>query len=196
MTNSYNDMHNSRAMFLIGSNPAEAHPVAVQHIVKAKEQNNFASLFAIRSFTRTAAHADEYVRFRPGTDVALIWGILHHILKMVWRISNIQEGVWGMDQIRAEVKKWTPEEVRELLVCQVISLSGLPVRYNNRPGTIVCAWEECTDTNGNNNTRAYCVLMLALGNIGRAGGANIFRDTTTFRVPDFVFPHHRRAIMG
>ena len=33
MTNSYNDMHNSKAMILFGSNPAEAHPVAVQHIL-------------------------------------------------------------------------------------------------------------------------------------------------------------------
>ena len=38
MTNSYNDIHNSRAMILIGSNPSEAHPVALQHLLKAKEQ--------------------------------------------------------------------------------------------------------------------------------------------------------------
>jgi formate dehydrogenase major subunit len=60
MTNSYNDMHNSRAMFLIGSNPAEAHPVAVQHILKAKEQNNAALIVCDPRFSRTAAHADEY----------------------------------------------------------------------------------------------------------------------------------------
>ncbi|MGI9449594.1 MAG: molybdopterin-dependent oxidoreductase, partial [Geminicoccaceae bacterium] len=40
MTNSYNDIHNSRAMFLIGGNPAEAHPVSLLHLLKAKEQNN------------------------------------------------------------------------------------------------------------------------------------------------------------
>ncbi len=76
MTNSYNDIHNSRSMILIGSNPSEAHPVALQHILKAKEQNNAAMIVCDPRFTRTAAHATEYVRFRPGTDVALIWGIL------------------------------------------------------------------------------------------------------------------------
>ena len=40
MTNSYNDIHKSKAIFLIGGNPAEAHPVSLQHIMKAKEQNN------------------------------------------------------------------------------------------------------------------------------------------------------------
>ncbi|MGA9251049.1 MAG: molybdopterin-dependent oxidoreductase, partial [Roseobacter sp.] len=74
MTNSYNDIHNSKAMFLIGGNPAEAHPVSLLHMLKAKEQNNAPLIVCDPRFTRTAAHADEYVRFRPGSDVALVWG--------------------------------------------------------------------------------------------------------------------------
>jgi len=178
MTNSYNDMHNSKAMFLIGSNPAEAHPVAVQHILKAKEQNNAALIVCDPRFTRTAAHADEFVRFRPGTDVALIWGILYHVFENGWEDKEyIKQRVWGMDQIRAEVKKWTPEETE-----RVTGVPGEQLRRvartlaNNRPGTIVWCMGGTQHTNGNNNTRAYCVLMLALGNIGtEGGGANIFR---------------------
>jgi formate dehydrogenase major subunit len=37
MTNSFNDIHNSRYIFLIGGNPAEAHPVSMLHILHAKE---------------------------------------------------------------------------------------------------------------------------------------------------------------
>jgi formate dehydrogenase major subunit len=178
MTNSYNDMHNSKAMFLIGSNPAEAHPVAVQHILKAKEQNNAALIVCDPRFSRTAAHADEYVRFRPGTDVALIWGILYHIFENGWEDKEyIKQRVWGMDQIRSEVKKWTPEETE-----RVTGVPGEQLRRvartlaNNRPGTIVWCMGGTQHTNGNNNTRAYCILMLALGNIGtQGGGANIFR---------------------
>ncbi len=178
MTNSYNDMHNSKAMFLIGSNPAEAHPVAVQHILKAKEQNNSALIVCDPRFTRTAAHADEFVRFRPGTDVGLVWGILWHIFENKWEDRQyIQQRVWGMDQIRAEVAKWTPEETE-----RVTGVPGEQLRRvartlaNNRPGTIVWCMGGTQHTNGNNNTRAYCVLMLALGNIGTSGGgANIFR---------------------
>ena len=178
MTNSYNDMHNSRAMFLIGSNPAEAHPVAVQHILKAKEQNNAALIVCDPRFTRTAAHADEFVRFRPGTDVALIWGILWHVFENGWEDKEyIKQRVWGMDRIRAEVKKWTPEETE-----RVTGVPGSQLRRvartlaNNRPGTIVWCMGGTQHTNGNNNTRAYCILMLALGNIGTSGGgANIFR---------------------
>ena len=62
MTNSYNDIHNSKAIFLIGGNPAEAHPVSLLHLLKAKEENNAPLIVCDPRFTRTAAHADEYVR--------------------------------------------------------------------------------------------------------------------------------------
>jgi len=178
MTNSYNDMHNSRAMLLIGSNPAEAHPVSLLHLLKAKEENNAPLIVCDPRFTRTAAHATEYVRFRPGTDVALIWGILWHIFENGWEDRDyIRQRVWGMDEIRKEVAKWTPEEVE-----RVTGVPGSQMRrvartlVNNRPGTLVWCMGGTQHTNGNNNTRAYCALQLALGNIGKSGGgANIFR---------------------
>src|SRR5262245_37827668 len=36
MTNSFNDIHNSKVMFLLGGNPAEAHPVSMLHLLHAK----------------------------------------------------------------------------------------------------------------------------------------------------------------
>jgi formate dehydrogenase major subunit len=205
MTNSYNDMHNSRAMFLIGSNPAEAHPVAVQHILKAKEQNNAALIVCDPRFTRTAAHANEYVRFRPGTDVALIWGILYHVFENGWEDKQyIRQRVWGMDEIRAEVKKWTPEETERVTGVPGAQLKRVArTLANNRPGTIVWCMGGTQHTNGNNNTRAYCVLMLALGNIGTSGGgANIFRGhdnvqgATDFGVLSHTLPGYYGLAVG
>ena len=178
MTNSYNDIHNSKAIIIIGGNPAEAHPVSLLHVLKAKEQNNAPLIVCDPRFTRTAAHADEFVRLRPGSDVALVWGILWHIFENGWEDKQfIRTRVWGMDQIRDEVKKWTPEEVE-----RVTGAPGSQLRRvartlaNNRPGTMIWCMGGTQHTNGNNNTRAYCVLQLALGNMGRAGGGtNIFR---------------------
>ncbi len=178
MTNSYNDIHNSRAIFLIGGNPAEAHPVSLLHVLRAKEQNNAPLIVCDPRFTRTAAHADEYVRFRPGSDVALIWGILWHLFENGWEDKEfIRTRVWGIDQIREEVKKWNPAEVE-----RVTGTPGSQLRRvartmaNNRPGTVIWCMGGTQHTNGNNNTRAYCVLQLALGNMGTSGGGtNIFR---------------------
>ncbi|MBC7153616.1 MAG: formate dehydrogenase subunit alpha [Rhodobacteraceae bacterium] len=178
MTNSYNDIHKSRAMFLIGSNPAEAHPVSLLHLLKAKEENNAPLIVCDPRFTRTAAHADEYVRFRPGSDVALIWGILWHIFENGWEDKEyIRTRVWGMDQVRDEVKKWTPAETERVTGVPGSQLERVArTLANNRPGTLIWCMGGTQHSNGNNNTRAYCALQLALGNIGvSGGGANIFR---------------------
>ncbi|XDZ66099.1 formate dehydrogenase subunit alpha [Alphaproteobacteria bacterium LSUCC0684] len=178
MTNSYNDIHNSKAIFIIGGNPAEAHPVSLMHVLKAKEQNNAPLIVCDPRFTRTAAHADEYVRFRPGSDVGLIWGIMWHIFENGWEDKEfIRQRVYGMEDVKAEVAKWTPEETE-----RVTGVPGSQLRRvaqlmaNNRPGTFIWCMGGTQHTNGNNNTRAYCALQLALGNMGVAGGgANIFR---------------------
>ncbi|MEL7149324.1 MAG: formate dehydrogenase subunit alpha [Pseudomonadota bacterium] len=178
MTNSYNDIHNSRAIFIIGGNPAEAHPVSLLHVLRAKEQNNAPVIVCDPRFTRTAAHADEYVRFRPGSDVALVWGILWHIFENGWEDKEfIRTRVWGMDQIKAEVAKWTPEEVERVTGTPGSQLERVArTLANNRPGTVIWCMGGTQHTNGNNNTRAYCVLQLALGNMGTTGGGtNIFR---------------------
>ncbi len=178
MTNSYNDIHNSRAIFIIGGNPAEAHPVSLLHVLRAKEQNNAPLIVLDPRFTRTAAHADEYVRFRPGSDVALIWGILWHIFDNGWEDKEfIRTRVWGMDQIREEVANWTPEETERVTGVPGSQLERVArTMVNNRPGTVIWCMGGTQHTNGNNNTRAYCVLQLALGNMGTSGGGtNIFR---------------------
>jgi formate dehydrogenase major subunit len=178
MTNSYNDIHNSKAIFIIGGNPAEAHPVSLMHVLKAKEQNNAPVIVCDPRFTRTAAHADEYVRFRPGADVALIWGIMWHIFENGWEDKEfIRQRVYGMEDVMAEVKKWTPAETERVTGVPGSQLKRVAkIMANNRPGTFIWCMGGTQHTNGNNNTRAYCALQLALGNMGTAGGgANIFR---------------------
>ncbi len=178
MTNSYNDIHNSQAIFVIGGNPAEAHPVSLLHLLRAKEKNNAPLIVCDPRFTRTAAHADEYVRFRPGTDVALVWGLLWHIFENGWEDREfIRQRVWGMDQIREEVAQWDPEETERVTGVPGTQLRRVAMMLaNNRPGTVIWCMGGTQHTNGNNNTRAYCILQLALGNMGVAGGGtNIFR---------------------
>src|SRR2546421_7022958 len=114
MTNSYNDEQNSKCMLFLGSNAAEAHPVSMLHTLHAKE-NGAKVIVADPRFTRTAAKADKYVRFRSGTDVPLIFGVLHHIFKNGWEDKEyIRQRVYGMDEVKKEVlAKWTPDKVTE-----------------------------------------------------------------------------------
>jgi formate dehydrogenase major subunit len=177
MTNSYNDMHNCKAMLFIGSNPAEAHPVSLLHILKGKE-NGAKMIVVDPRFTRTAAHADQYVRLRPGTDTPLIYGLLWHIFENGWEDKEyISQRVYGMDKIREEAANWPPKLVEDVTgVPEAEVKLAAQTMAENRPGTIVWCMGGTQHTIGNNNTRAYCALQLALGNIGvSGGGANIFR---------------------
>lgn len=177
MTNSYNDIHNSKAIFIIGANPAEAHPVSLQHIFRGKERG--APLIVVDPrFTRTAAHADQYVRIRPGTDVPFVWGMLWHIFKNGWEDKKfIEQRVYGMDEIRKEVAKWDPAEVERVTGAKEKDVhQAAKTMAEHRPGTFVWCMGGTQHTIGNNNTRAYCIFQLALGNMGvSGGGTNIFR---------------------
>lgn len=177
MTNSFNDMHNSKSILLIGSNPAEAHPVAVQHIMRAKESGAKIVVIDPR-FTRTAAHCDLHLPIRPGTDVPIIWGMLWHIFNNGWEDKSfIKQRVYGLKETRKEVAKWDPKEVERVTgVDEETVRAAAEMMAKNRPGTFVWCMGGTQHHSGNNNTRAYCTFQLALGNMGvEGGGTNIFR---------------------
>jgi formate dehydrogenase major subunit len=178
MTNSYNDMQNSKVAMYIGSNAAEAHPVSLLHMLHAKE-NGCKMIVVDPRFTRTAAKADEYVRIRSRSDIAFLFGLLHIIFKNGWEDKKyINDRVYGMDKVKEEVlAKWTPDKVEE--ACGVGPEQLLKVAtwlHENRPGTIVWCMGQTQHTIGNAIVRASCILQLALGNVGKSGGGtNIFR---------------------
>ncbi|WP_332742843.1 formate dehydrogenase subunit alpha [Hydrogenophaga sp.] len=178
MTNSYNDMQNSKCALYIGSNAAEAHPVSLLHMLHAKE-NGCKMIVVDPRFTRTAAKADEFVRIRSGTDIPFLFGVLYHIFKNGWEDKQyINDRVFGMEAVKADVMaKWTPDKVEEACgvgEAQVAKVAEMMAK--NRPSTLVWCMGQTQHTIGNAMVRASCILQLALGNIGKSGGgANIFR---------------------
>jgi len=178
MTNSYNDMRNSKCALYIGSNAAEAHPVSMLHMLHAKETGCKLIVVDPR-FTRTAAKADEFIRIRSGSDIAFVFGMLHHVFKNGWEDPKyIADRVYGMDKVKEEVMtKWTPDKVTEVTgVDEATVYKAARMMAENRPSTIVWCMGQTQHTTGNAIVRASCIFQLALGNVGvSGGGANIFR---------------------
>ncbi len=178
MTNSYNDMQNTKCAMYIGSNAAEAHPVSMLHMLHAKEIG--AKMIVVDPrFTRTAAKADEYIRIRSGTDIAFLFGMLYHIFKNGWEDKQyIHDRVYGMDKVKEDVMaKWTPDKVEEVCgVPEAQVYKAAEMMAKNRPSTVVWCMGQTQHTIGNAIVRASCILQLALGNVGvSGGGTNIFR---------------------
>ncbi|NMJ43115.1 formate dehydrogenase subunit alpha [Roseomonas sp. JC162] len=177
-TNSYNDIRNAKTMIIMGGNPAEAHPVSLQHVLSGKEMNRANMIVIDPRFTRTAAHATEYMRIRPGTDIPIIWGMLWHIFENGWEDKEfIRQRVYGMDDVRAEVAKWNPQEVERVTGVPGAQLRKVAEMFaTQKPSTLIWCMGATQKTVGTANVRAYSILLLATGNVGREGtGANIFR---------------------
>ncbi|PSJ63096.1 formate dehydrogenase subunit alpha [Pseudaminobacter soli (ex Li et al. 2025)] len=178
MTNSINDMRNAKTLLYVGSNAAEAHPVAMQHMLEGKELNNANMIVVDPRMTRTAAHATDYVRLRPGTDIPFLYGLMWHIVKNGWEDKEfIQSRVYGYDDVLKEIEKWPPDEVE-----RVTGVPGAQVEHiarlfaTEKPATLIWCMGQTQHTVGTANVRTSCILLLLTGNVGKPGtGANILR---------------------
>src|SRR4030081_2776508 len=178
MTNSYNDIRNSKTIVIMGGNPAEAHPVSLQHLLAGKELNRANFVVIYPRLTRTAAHATEYVRVRGGTHIATIYGILWHVFQNGWEDKEfIRQRVYGMDEVRKEGDKWNPEEVERVTGVPGAQLKRVAEMFaKDKPATLIWAMGQTQFSVGTANVRASCIALLATGNVGSFGsGANIFR---------------------
>jgi len=178
MTNSYNDIRNAKTMIIMGGNPAEAHPVSLQHLLEGKELNHANFVVIDPRLTRTAAHATEYVRLRPGTDIPVLYGMMWHIFQNGWEDKEfIAQRVYGFEETRKEIDKWTPDEVERVSGVPGEQLKRVAEMFaKQKPATLIWCMGQTQHTVGTANVRASCIALLATGNVGKPGtGANIFR---------------------
>ena len=159
MTNSFNDVRNSKTMIFMGCNPAEAHPVSLQHMLEGKELNKANFIVIDPRLTRTAAHANEYVRIRPGTDIPVLMGMMWHIFKNGWEDKEfIKQRVYGFEETRKEIDKWTPEEVERVSGVPGEQLERVAKMFaTEKPATLLWSMGQTQHTVGTANVRASCM---------------------------------------
>ena len=85
-----------------------------------------------------------------------------------------------MDDIRKEVEKYTPEEVERISGVPGAQLERVAKMFaTEKPSTLIWCMGATQHTVGTANVRAFCIALLATGNVGAPGtGANIFRGHT------------------
>ena len=81
MTNHWRDIRHADLVMINGANPAEAHPVGFQWMLRAKLERGAKMIHVDPRFTRTSAVADKHLRIRTGTDVAYFGGLINYVLK-------------------------------------------------------------------------------------------------------------------
>lgn len=81
MTNHWIDIKNADVILIMGANAAENHPMAFKFITQAREERGAKLIVCDPRFTRSASLADVYARFRSGTDIAFLGGMINYILE-------------------------------------------------------------------------------------------------------------------
>lgn len=178
MTNHLGDMQNSKAIIIIGSNPADNHPVAMQHILKGKEQNGAKIIVVDPRFTKTAAKADLYCRIRTGTDIAFLYGVIRLIRENKWYDEKfLNDRVYGIEDIFKECEEYTPENVEDITgLPKDLLIQAATMFASADPGCLIWNQGWTQHSIGSSNTRLGSIMQLILGNVGKAGGGcNILR---------------------
>ncbi len=80
MTNHWVDIKNTDLVFVMGGNPAEAHPCGFKWVIEAKKQRKAKLVVVDPRFNRTASVADYYAPIRPGSDIAFLSGVINYLL--------------------------------------------------------------------------------------------------------------------
>ena len=83
MTNHWVDIKNADLIFVMGGNPAEAHPCGFKWVIEAKKTRKAKLVVVDPRFNRTASVADFYAPLRPGSDIAFLGGVINYLLANV-----------------------------------------------------------------------------------------------------------------
>jgi formate dehydrogenase major subunit len=170
MTNPIPDLAKSKCIFIIGSNFAENHPIAARWILDAKEQGA-KIIVADPRYTPTTWTADIFLQHKPGTDIALINGMLHTIIKEKLHDKNfVKERTIGFDQIKALAAKYDAHTVEKITGVRSSLLQEAARLYAKaESAAIVYCMGITQHTCGHGNVVSCANLALICGNIGRPG---------------------------
>lgn len=170
MTNPLSDMANSDCLLVIGSNFTENHPVASRWAFDAKEKGARILLVDPRR-TPVAWAADLHLRLVPGTDVALLNGMIHVILvEGLYDEAFLRERTTGFEEIEPLAHTVDLDEVEAITGVPVASIQEAARAYARaEASSIVWSMGITQHTHGTDNVVCLANLALITGHLGRPG---------------------------
>ena len=173
----YDDVNHAGTIFIVGANPAYAHPVLFRRIEEARRANpNLKIIVADPRRTDTATQADLHLPILPGTDVMLFNGMLHLMLWEGWVDGTfIAAHTHGFEALKATVRDCTPDLVaqmcgisKEALVQAARLFAGVGSEARSPTLSLYCQGLNQSSSGSAKNT-ALINLHLATGQIGKPG---------------------------
>jgi formate dehydrogenase alpha subunit len=177
MTNSIADIHEADTIFIIGSNTTEAHPVIALEVVKATKSGKKLVVVDPRKID-LARRADLHLQIRPGTNIALLKGMMRHIVDEGLEDKEfIAARTENYEAFGASLKSLTVEQSAEICGIEAADLRKAAELYAKADNAnILYAMGITQFATGTNNVLSIANLAMLTGNLGRPGaGVNPLR---------------------
>jgi len=157
-------------IIMIGTRASENHPVAATYIKQATKRGATLIVMDPRGnpMARFAEHA---LRFRPGTDVALLNAMLHTIIaEDLIDERYIAAHVDGFDALKEKVRDFAPEAMAPICGIEAEEIRAVARRYATAERSIIFwGMGVSQHVHGTDNARCLIALALITGQIGREG---------------------------
>ena len=173
MSNSMDDIvDKAQAMLIIGSNTTEQHPVFGIKIRQAVRKRKVKLVVADPSKIDITEFATLHLRHRPGTDVALLNGLMNIILINNWEDAEfIASRTEGIDNFKTTLEDYPSDKTAEITGIPVEQLyAAAEILATNKPMAVMWAMGITQHIVGVQNVMSLANLQMLLGNMGVPGG--------------------------
>jgi formate dehydrogenase alpha subunit len=177
MTNSIDEIDGADCILVIGSNTTGQHSIIASKIMRAREKGAKLIVIDPRRIPLTE-YADLFLQVQPGTNVALINGMIHILIeKGLIDEAFIRERTEGFDELKEKVKEYPAENVFKITGISPDILEKAALIYGQaEKAMILYAMGVTQHTTGTDNVKSVANLAMATGNIGRPStGVNPLR---------------------
>lgn len=176
------DLGAAKFFLFLGTNQAETHPVTFEYLLRSREKTKAHLVVVDPRLTPTGAQADEWLALKPHTDLALVLGMLYHILANdLHNKAFVRKWVLGFDELKKHVLEhgYTPEWAAGVCDLPVAAIRNLAERYaRTRPAAIFCNAGISHQMGAFDTYRTLAFLAAITGNIGIPGGGCNFMHNT------------------
>lgn len=173
MSNSMDDVAaHAKLLFIIGSNTTEQHPVFGAMLRQAVRQRGAKLIVADPRRIDVTEFATLHLRQKPGTDIALLNGLMYLILENGWEDKTfIEERCENFDEFKAAVMQYPPERTSEITGISVKDLrAAAQMMGETHPMAVMWAMGITQHIVGVRNVMDLANLQMLLGNMGKPGG--------------------------
>jgi len=177
MTNSINEISDASCILAIGTNTTEAHPVIGFEVEKAVRKGGKLIVANPREIGLVRS-ADLWLRHHPGTDVALLMGMMRVIVdEGLLDSSFIEERCENFDAFKESFKDFGLDTVERITGVPAERIAEAARMYAiNKPATILYAMGITQHSHGTDNVLATANLAMLTGNVGKPStGVNPLR---------------------